>query len=381
MAYTFSEIDVGEFEGFVEGAMGRNFLQSGEMYRRYVGKGREAYLLGLKRDGEVVMAGLLVATRRYGRWSVFNCPGGFVGEYEKEVVRVMTEGCRRFLRGKRGMILQISPNMVAEERDIDAKVVEGGENNLATREMLRGMGYKYLGEYEQAKWVYKLRVKDADLEKMYKDFRKGHKLSIRYARDRYGVKVRELKYDELGVLTKLTAEAGEYHGFRAPDVSYFQEMYKAFPGKVKFLVSEMVEPEGEKGSDEEGKGAGETTEGKKGEAVKKMEAGKTVVTAGAMFVIYGDEVVYLYSGSRRQYKKYGGPHLMQWQMIQYAAEHGFNEYNFYGVRPVKGNGVYAFKRGFKGRVVELLGTFILPLNIVGRLYSLTRSTEEMRGVT
>lgn len=347
------EITRKEFAKFAEKQECANFLQSAEMYDRYIAKGREVYLIGVKNGKRLVGAGLAVAMRAYGKWKIFNCPGGPLVDYgNNEVLRAFTEGAKKFLKARGGMILQISPNIIARERDIDAEVVPGGADNMAVREALCGLGYKYLGEYEQAKWVYKLGVKGADLDALYKDFRKGHKLSIRYAKDRYGVKIRELKYDELPILKELAAEAGEYHGFRPPEVEYFQEMHRAFGDKVKFLVSEMADP----------------------------ETGEKVVTAGAMFVLYGPEVVYLYSGSDRKYKKYGGPHLMQWQMIQYAAKHGFCEYNFYGVRPVAGNGVYAFKRGFKGRVVELLGTFMLPLNVVGRLYMLTKKPEEMRGV-
>ena len=354
------EIKRGEFGKFAEKA-GRgkprfgqaNFLQSAEMYDRYVAKGREVYLLGVRDDGKLVAAGLCVAMQKIGKWKIFNCPGGPLIDYDNTgVVKFWTEGAKKFLKSKGGMILQISPNIISRERDIDAEVVAGGEDNIEVRDGLVKMGYKYLGEYQQAKWVYKLPVSDADLDKIYKDFRKGHKLSIRYAKDRYGVKIRELSYDELPVLKELAAEAGEYHGFRPPEVSYFQEMYKAFGDKVKFLVSEMKDP----------------------------ETGEKVVTSGGMFVLYGPEVVYLYSGSDRKYKKYGGPHLIQWQMIQYAAKNGFSNYNFYGVRPVKGNGVYAFKRGFKGAVVELLGTFMLPLNLAGVAYLKTKKCEEMRGV-
>lgn len=352
MKYEFGEISRGEFRKFAEKAAGNNFLQSVEMYDRYKAAGREVYLLAVKQGRKVALAGLVVATRRYGKWKVFNCPGGFIGEYAEGAVKAMTAGAREFLRERGGMILQISPNMVARERDIDAGIVEGGVNNLFVQQLLIGVGYKYLGEYEQAKWVYKLPVKEADLDALYKDFRKGHKLSIRYARERYGVKIRELAYDELGVLTELARAAGEYHHFQAPKTEYFEEMHKAFGERTRFLVAEMADP----------------------------ETGEKVATAGAMFVLYGDEVVYLFSGSRREYKKYGGPHLLQWEMIQYAAKNGFLNYNFYGVRPVKGDGVYAFKRGFKGAVVELLGTFILPLNLVGRVYAMLQKVQEMRDI-
>ena len=71
----------------------------------------------------------------------------------------------------------------------------------------------------------------------------------------------------------------------------------------------------------------------------------------------------------RQLQKYGGAHLIQWQMIQEAIKSGCQKYNFYGVYPVEGNGVYNFKLGFRGRVEELLGTFILPIGLLGKLYA------------
>ena len=51
--------------------------------------------------------------------------------------------------------------------------------------------------------------------------------------------------------------------------------------------------------------------------------------SAAMFMLYGDEVVYLFSGSDEQYmKEYNAQYAIQWYMIKYAAEHGYKKYNF-----------------------------------------------------
>ena len=290
----------------------------------------------------------MVKTGTFKGQKLFSAPGGYLGDYKPEVLTTFTEGAKAFLKAKGGMTFAISPNIVAEERDIDAKVVPGGENNLEIKKRLVRLGYKYLGEYAQAKWIYVLPTKGVKADDIYKDFRKGHKLSIRYAKPRYKVKIRELSAAELSILEELVTEAGDFHGFKAPSLSYFQEMREAFGSKVKFMVAEMPDP----------------------------ETGKVIPVAGAMFVLYGPEIVYLFSGSRRAYKKYGGPHLMQWEMIQKAINDGYTQYNFYGVRPEEGNGVYAFKRGFKGKVVELLGTFMLPLSPLGKIYVMSRKAQK-----
>jgi lipid II:glycine glycyltransferase (peptidoglycan interpeptide bridge formation enzyme) len=92
----------------------------------------------------------------------------------------------------------------------------------------------------------------------------------------------------------------------------------------------------------------------------------------AMFITYGDEVIYLFSGSDEKYmKEYNAQYLIQWHMIKYALKNGFKRYNFYGIQGLpdktsKNYGIYQFKKGFTspktGRVVELLGAHELPIN-------------------
>ena len=176
--------------------------------------------------------------------------------------------------------------------------------------------------------------------------------------------MRELSVDELGVLKDIAAEAGERHGFQDPDLMYYRSMKEAFGDKIKFVVAEMPAKGLEAQSGVSGRFEGKTLEKASGEPT-----GQYVPLAAAMFVNDGHEIVYLYSGSVRKLQKYGGAHLIQWKMIQEAIETGCEKYNFYGVYPVEGNGVYNFKLGFRGQVEELLGTFVLPLGLLGKLYA------------
>jgi len=94
--------------------------------------------------------------------------------------------------------------------------------------------------------------------------------------------------------------------------------------------------------------------------------------SAAMFILYGSEVIYLFSGSDEKYmKEYNAQYLIQWHMIKYAIEHKFDTYNFYGIQGLpdktsKDYGIYDFKKGFTsektGRVIELIGAHELPIN-------------------
>lgn len=362
-------VELSEEEFAKLGFKGQSFLQSVEMYRRYKDLGTEAYLIGVAcqvgeaRKRRILAAGLVSAhTWRQG-WKIFTVPGGWLMDYDKaaevvgekiwsrmEILRFLTQKTREFCRGKRGIMLEISPNIVSQSRDRKNNVILGPDHLEVKRE-LEQIGYKYLGEWGQAKWEYVLELKGREKDELFRDFRTDHRQRIHRAQ-REGVRVRELGTDELGILKEIAAEAGERHGFQDPQMAYYRSMKKHFGDKVKFFVAEL--PAGKEGGKE----------------------GEWLPLAAAMFVQDKHEMIYLYSGSVRKYQKYGGAHLMQWEMIQRALAAGCERYNFYGVRPVEGDGVYNFKQGFRGHVEELLGTFVLPIGVIGKLLALKMRERE-----
>lgn len=332
-----------------------NFLQSWEMYQRYQKLGREAYFVGAKKGKKVVAAGLVLARPwRLGK-KTFRVPGGWLMDYEADdyakILKFLTERVRGFCRAKRGITLEIAPNIVAQPRDAHNNVVEG-KDHLGVKKELEKLGYKYLGEYEQVKWTFVMDLGGKTAEELFKDFRTDHRQRIRRA-ERDGVRMRELGTGELGILKEIAAEAGERHGFKDPETEYYCSMKEAFGDKIKFVVAEIPAQKLDEGAKE-----------------------GYVPLAASMFVNDDKEMIYLYSGSVRKLQKYGGAHWIQWQMIQEALKTGCKKYNFYGVKPVEGNGVYNFKLGFRGRVEELLGTFVLPLNFWGKLYTMRLKPRE-----
>ncbi len=345
----FGELGTEEF-GKLDFAC-RNFLQSREMYERYKELGREAYIVGVRKDGEIVAAGLILGRKWHFGRKIFRVPGGWVMDYDradrKEILTHLTREARKFCKKHKGLALFITPNLESQPRDNDNRVVEGADH-LAVKAELKRLGYKELGEFEAPKWQYILGLDGQTPEKMFQAFRNGHKWEIRRA-ERDGVRVRELKEDEIAILKEIAAESGERHGFQDPEIDYYLSMKQAFGDKVKFVVAEMP--------------------AEKIEGVEVEQRTGYVPIAASMFVTDNKEKVYLYSGSVRKMQKYGGAHLIQWVMIQEALKEGCLKYNFYGVKPVEGNGVYRFKQGFRGHVEELIGCFVLPIGLMGKIYT------------
>jgi len=342
-----------------------NFSQSLEMHQRYLKNHQETYLLGLKDGHKIVAAALVVSKRQIFGQKIFNIPRGFImdwnAENRDEVISVMTQNLKEFLKSKNGMVIEISPDVKhVAETDSDG-VPRKKEYFKDLKTTFKQLKYKDLGEYEFVKWVYTLDPCERTPEELLKSFRYDHRTNIRFATERYGMKIRQLKPDELDIIKKLSHEAAERHGFVDPDLSYYQEMQAAFGKKVIFLVAEVPQVIIDAFND-----------GTKGAALKEVvknlkSNGKMIPTAAAMFIESGDEIIYLFSGASDKYKRFNGSYFLQWYIIQQAhKEH--KTYNFYGVNPSKDNGVYDFKRGFHGELEEYIGTFMLPLTFLGKIF-------------
>ncbi len=313
------------FETFVSKQSCDNFLQSREMFNRYQSTGREAYLMGLKGSkNETVLAALIVKIGSIRGQSLFSAPGGPILDYSKEDTKKNIETfltlIKSFLKKHHGCTFQFSPNVIV------------GKNKTAPKLS----GAKCLGEYTQCKWISVLNLSNfSSPEELFKTFRKGHRYSIKYTDTRFHLKTRELSRDELTILKSLAEKSAEKHNFHDQTLDYYESMFDAFAGKIKVLAT----------FDE-----------------------KTPIAA-AMFVYYGHEIVYLYSGADPAYSHLAGSYAIQWEMLQVAFKNGFKRYNFYGVRPEQKNGVYEFKKGFRAEVEELWGTYISPISPLGRLYT------------
>lgn len=353
------EISPAEFIQARKKIGGGSFLQSVEMYERYRAKGKEAFLVGAKEGSECLAVGLVMVSGEinFGQKGkkIFNLPRGPLMNYERaersEFLAEFTKKLAEFLRKRGGMVVKISPNVARKrETDREGRLVEQEEMPLA--KTLEKLGYKNLGEMEQVKWIY---VKDfqgeSDLE-ILNSLRGNHRRSIKYATERYGLMLRELKKEEeLIALKQLTKESGERHGFSDPEVAYYQEMKRAFGERAKFMVAE----------------------GDEGRILEGKENGRKVVVAGAMFMEEEEELVYLFSGTSEKYRKALGAYLLQWWAIKRARAKKMR-YNFYGTH--FDDGVYQFKRGFRGEAFELVGTFILPLNFLGKVYCLKQKYQK-----
>lgn len=84
--------------------------------------------------------------------------------------------------------------------------------------------------------------------------------------------------------------------------------------------------------------------------------------AGIFVGLFAQQAIYLYGASSNEQRQLMPNHLLQWEAIRWAKQEGARLYDFWGIPDTDAEeeamaGVYRFKRGWGGRVVQFLGCY------------------------
>ena len=336
----FEEISAEDFRAFANQSPYKSFMQTPEIAKLRGKSGWTAHYVAVKKDDGILGASMLVSKPAFMKKLYFYAPGGPLMDLENtKLVDFFFDNLKSYIKSKNGYLLHIDPYYELIERDRDGLPVEGGFNHKKALENLEKQGFKEMKNASQPKYLFVTPIENRTETELMESFKRNTRNHIRKA-EKMGVTIRELSRDELDKFKKITESTSERRHFTDKPLSYYETMYDLFHarGEVKFMVAE---------ADVEGK--------------------KTVLSA-AMFMTYGDEVVYLFSGSDEQYMRdYNAQYLIQYHMLKFAAANHFKIYNFYGINGLpdensKDYGIYEFKKGFGGHVVELIGSFELSLS-------------------
>lgn len=395
---TFVELTKEEFTNYLSTHELKSFLQTTEMASLKVKNGCEEYYVGVKEQDKILCATMMFSyNTKLGKY--FTAPRGYLIDFRnKPLLSFFTEKIKQYIKTRGGYVLNIEPKILYKERDIDGNLVNDGFDNSDIYDNLIKLGYKHGGFYEhldltkQVRWAFVLPLEGKTKDEIFNAFKPNTRNIIR-KNLKYDVKVRELNYDELHLFTELVESSGSRKNFHSRTTKYYEDMYNLFhdKGEVKFLVTELNMDEykshlkAEKIELEEKietLKSGNSSEGKRKEFLSqvntldnrikeaedlKKQFGNNPLMAGAMFMLYGDEIVYLFSGTKSEFMMLKSQYLLQWHMIQHGLDNGFKIHNFYGIN---GNfeetddrfGLYTFKKSFNGNVVEYIGDFDLVIN-------------------
>lgn len=382
----FEEIKEEEFRKFLDKHPLKTFIQTPEMAKIREEFGYNHYYVGVKKDSILVAATMIGSKKRHFGMYEFYAPRGLLVDYENyDILSFFTKELKKFIKSKKGYVLRIDPYYITKEKDIDGNDIEGGIDHSYGIKNLRKCGYKRSKDiYQQFKYMFALNL-NKTREELLKCMNGNTRRAILKAEENH-INIKEAKFDELLDVKNLIDETSERKNFHTRNLKYYELLYKNFilSNNIKFLLGELDINEYQKIKIENIKRLEngmeklktpskigqykEQIENEKklleeSKNIKVPDNGKIYISAG-VFILYGDEVVYLFGGNKTEYLSFGASYLMPWSMIEYGLKNNYTKYNFYGISsPSKEDGVYSFKRGFNGYVEELIGDYELPVAI------------------
>lgn len=383
--------------------------------------GWESHMVGIKKDGKIVGASLLLSKKipLFHRY-FFYAPRGFLIDYDDVLfVKEFVDGIVHYIKKCNGIFIKINPMISYQERDGDGNIV-GNDNRQDLVNMLMELGFRHNGfpmDYGvdlEPRWISVLDIDGKSSEDLLKEMRPTTRNVILNSY-KYGLELVELKRDELSIYKKMMEETGERRGFIDRPLAYYEKMYDEFhdSGSIKVMVVKLdlkrysvslqkrIEEMNDRISLEESKE--KPREGRlrewrdqvcsvRSNLEKILELmdiyGQQVYVAGGVFMTFGRQVVSLFGASYQEFMKYNGQYFLNYEMIKFAVDHGFESYNFLGITghfdpDHEMYGLFNFKRGFGATVQELIGEFTLVVSpfyyfIYQRMISVYRFLKKIR---
>lgn len=392
-SWKFKELTIDEFRKFSSRHPLRNYLQTPEIAQFRESEGWTGHFVGVV-EGRKILCATMMTSRptKFGKY--FSSPRGYLIDFrDYKLLSFFTSELKKYAMRCGGYVVNIEPKVWYKERDINGDLVEGGFDNRDIYENLIKLGYRHGGFYKQldlgkqVRWAFALPLGKKTEKEVFSGF-KPNTRNIINKLHKDGARVREMKYSELDKFKQLVDSSGDRKHFIGRSLAYYQKMYKLFKdsGTLKFLVAELnltkysskltgqIKAYEARLDKNELKSAGEERELRsqlellqkrlKNVDRDRKKHGDTLLMSGGMFMFYGTETVYLYSGSAAEHLSYGAQYLVQWEVIKRALAGDYKFHNFYGI---SGNfsendprwGVYKFKKSFGGQVVEYIGDFDL----------------------
>lgn len=389
----FVLLDEDEFRMFALKHPLKSFLQTPEMAQVRKAMGWDSHYVGVKKDGVILAGAMMVSkVRHFGKREFYSPHGPLIDFMDVALLTFFTKELKKYLKSQNAYVFRMDPYYPLIERDIQGDIVEDGFDHREAVSNLKKLGYHQSDSVMQVfKFLFALDL-DISRDELWERMRTFTKRNIVKA-EKNGIVLREATRDEIPLVKHVIDSTSERKQFSGRTLSYYQSLYDAFSpsDEIKFLLGELhlkdyilrLKKELE---EEEGhlallvkQDAKEDKRKRQENQIEKLKTalieaselrekeGEVLILSGGVFLLYGDEVLYLFGGNYKEYMKFGASYFMQWKMINYGMEHGYKRYNFYGIsdnfdKNSKDYGVYDFKKGFTGYVEEMIGDFELPLH-------------------
>ena len=395
------ELNRDEFIEFSKNYPNSLFFQSPYWIDIKKDNGWTGTMIGLKEDNKIIAGTVLLFKKiKVINKNIVYSPRGFLLDYnDTELLNAFVSRLKSYLKTKNALFLKINPYVKYQDRTVDGEIVPETRNFKVMKD-LKNLGFNHNGFYVtmdekkdlEPRWLSVLNLKDIDLDTLFKNMRSTTRWSIRNS-EKNSLRIIECNKEDLKEFKLLMQHTAERREFIDRPLSYYENLYDILSKEnlVKVLLVEINFKSLLEKTKIEYKELTDKIERIKDNPLKEKELkelssqtesferrindleeynksyGDTKIIAGGLYMLYGKHLVYLLGASYKEFMKYNSQYLLQWEMIKYAKENGYDTFNFYGIdgdfrKESKNYGLFDFKRGFNAEVVELIGEFDLVIN-------------------
>jgi peptidoglycan pentaglycine glycine transferase (the first glycine) len=237
--------------------------------------------------------------------------------HDVETIKALMESAKQLAKKHKSYVLMLEPDVEREDRDFE--------------QLVRNMGFKIKNESKNfeginPRFVYRKDIKGMSEEELMQSFHQKWRYNIRLS-EKKGVEIKIGTKNDIREFHKIMLETGVRDNFVTRSVEYFEKMHDSMaPEHLRLYLA--------------------------------YYNGKII--AGTITILYGKKCWYLYGASSNEYRNVMATYLLQWEAMKWALETGCDVYDFRGVsgdmdesNPLYG--IYRFKKGFNGQLVELIG--------------------------
>lgn len=413
----FKELAVDDFFKFEQQHPDGSYMQTPAQREVLVQRSWQSQYMGVTDDDGKILAVELLNHRPMHVGEIFEVAGGPLIDYkDAALVKFLADETAAYAKAHKGLVLRWLPNGHTRAFGDDGQVVKEFDQTFITN--LQAAGFKYQaskpvvhGEYSKVSLGYEFMkdLRGLTAETLEKSYTHDAQYGIKKTQQ-FGVKLRQLGYDELAEFKKYTDATAERRGFSDKTLDYYQKTFRAYGDAVQFIFAELnfsdyineeqqkhdalneqIEPLAEKvtNSPKNKRAAKQLNELKDQQKQhekriedadkQRTQYGESVVLSGGMFFIQPQEIAYMFSFTNEEFKRYYAPYLIQNHMMHLAIEKGIPRYNFYGVTGLFDgtDGVLKFKQSFNGLTYETAGVFTRPVRPM--TYKLVQGLKKLTG--
>lgn len=263
------------------------------------------------------------------RLSILYVPKGPVLDYKDPALRrVALAQLEQIARRERAIFVKIDPDVIRAWGQDDSQKSPTGAKFM---EELKFRGWRYSQDQIQFKNSVELDL-ERDEDTLLSSMRQKTRYNIRLA-GRKDVVVRQGTAEDFPAIAALYSETAARDSFTIRPVEYYLDAWQTLDD-AEMAQPFIAEYEGE--------------------------------MLGAIIIVhYGGRALYMYGASSSKERKRMPNHLLQWEAIRWAKSAGSRVYDFWGAPDEFAEtdplwGVWRFKAGFNGQVVQHIGAWDFP---------------------